>query len=199
MQCQLKLSLKDDWIRELQQDLTKKNLQYELSEVALQLGTVIENQSEKSHKLVSLVSDLLLNNVNESKHWNDYTKSLFAIILDYGGPALLKIIKERTGGRSLHTTYALVRIKVPTPTKLEEAVFAKVASFYNRIGYKGPFILAIDATAVLPSLQVSGNQIEGVATDKDSSVHTAHDITDLTNNANSEKACRSNPCSKTCA
>ena len=64
----LKLSLKDDLIRELQQDLTKKNLQYELPEVDLQLQTVTENQSEKSGKLVSIVSHLLLNNNKESKH-----------------------------------------------------------------------------------------------------------------------------------
>ena len=114
------------------------------------------------------------------------------MILDYGGPALLKITKERIGGPSLQTTYAIARSKVQTPTKLEEDSLAKVALFYNRIGYKGPFILAIDATAILPCLRVSGNQIVGVASEEDISVHTAQDIIELTNNENSEKACQAN-------
>lgn len=87
-QLRLKLALKEDSIRELQQDLANKNLQHQLPEFALQLAAVIEKKSEKSGKLVSIISDLLVNNFKDTKRWNDDTKSLFAIILDYGGPAL---------------------------------------------------------------------------------------------------------------
>ena len=105
-QLRLKLALKEDCICELQQNLPTKNLQHQLPEVALQLATIIERKSEKSDKLVSVVSDLLVNNLKDTKRWNDDTKSLFAIILDYGGPVLLKIINEKIGGPSLQTTYA---------------------------------------------------------------------------------------------
>ena len=138
-QLRLKLALKEGSIRELQQDLANKNLQHQLPEVALQLATVIERKSEKCGKLVSIVSDLLVNNLKDTKRWNDDTKSLFAIILDYGGPALLKIIKGKIVGPSLQTTYATARCEVPTPTKLEEGIFGKATSFYDRIGYKGAF------------------------------------------------------------
>ena len=108
-QLRLKLALKEDIIHELQQDVANKNLQHQLPEVALQLATVIERNSEKGGKLVSIISDLLINNFKDTKHWNDDTKSLFGIILDYGGPSLLKIIKEQIGGPSLQTCYATAR------------------------------------------------------------------------------------------
>ena len=66
--------------------MTNKNLQHQLPEVALQLATVIERRSEKSGKLVSIISDLLINNFTDTKRWNDDTRSVFAIILDYSGP-----------------------------------------------------------------------------------------------------------------
>ena len=131
----LKLALKEDSIRELQQDLANKNLQHELHEVALQLATVIERRSEKSGKLVSVFSDLLANNFKDTKGWTDDTKSFFAIILDYGGPALLKIINEQIGGPSLRTCYATARteIYIATHTKLGEGIFEKAGSFYDGI------------------------------------------------------------------
>ena len=187
-QIQFRLSDKEDAIRELQQDLERKCMKQQLPEIALQLAAVTESKSEKSGKLISIVSDLLAHNINEKKRWNDDTKSLFAIILDYGGPALLKIIKEKIGGPSLQTTYATARSKVPICTKLAEGPFAMAASFYGRIGYRGPFALAIDATAILPCLRIRGNRIIGVASEEDIFVHTAQDIIDVTRDENREKA-----------
>jgi len=70
---------------------------------------------------------------------------------------LLKIIKEKISGPSLQTTHATIRSKVPVPTKLEQFMFSKAAVFYDSIGYKGPFVLAVDATAILLCLRVKGN------------------------------------------
>ena len=80
-QPRLKLALKEDTIPKLQQDVANKNVQHQLPEV-------IERKSEKSGKLVSTISDLLINNFKDAERWNNDTKSLFAIILDYGGPSL---------------------------------------------------------------------------------------------------------------
>ena len=121
--------MQEDSIQELKKDLVRKNVNHQLPEIALQLATVIESHREKSGALISLFSDLLVNNVKDTKRWNDNTKSFFAIILDYGGPALLKIIKEKIGGPSLQTTYATERSKVPIPTKLDQYMFSKAAVF----------------------------------------------------------------------
>ena len=66
-QLRLKLALKEDSIREWQQDLANKNQQHQLPEVTLQLAAVIEKKSEKSRKLVSIISDLLVGNLKDTK------------------------------------------------------------------------------------------------------------------------------------
>ena len=96
---------------------------------------------------------------------------------------LLKI-----GGPSLQTTYATALSKVPIPTKLAEGQFTIAASFYDPIGYKGPFALAVDATAILPGLRIRGNKIIGVASEEDIFVRTAQDIIDVTHDRSREKA-----------
>ncbi|CAH3110627.1 unnamed protein product [Porites lobata] len=149
----LQLSVKEDVICALQHDLKSKCLKQQLPEIALQLAAVVERKDQKNTEFISIVSDLLAHNINEKKCWNDDTKSLFAIILDYGGPALLKIIREKIGGPSLQTAYATARRKVPIATKLTEDQFGIAASFYQRVGYTGPFVLAIDATAISPCLR----------------------------------------------
>lgn len=95
--------------------MQKKNLKHQLPEIALQLATVIETHGEKSCTLISIVSDFLVNNFKDNKRWNDDTKSLFAILLDYGGPALLEIVKERIDGLSLQTTYTQHGVKFLLP------------------------------------------------------------------------------------
>lgn len=53
--------------------------------------------------------------------------------------------------------------------------------FYDKIGYQGPFILAIDATTVVGTLRVKGNRIIGFATEDEITVSTAQYITDIVN------------------
>ena len=185
---EIQITNKEGAIRQLQEDLERKCMKQTLPEIALQLAVVVGNKGEKSGESISIISDLLAHNINERKRWNDDTKSLFAIILDYGGPALLKIIKEKIGGPSLQTTYATARSKVPIPTKLAAGQFTIETSFYGRIGYKGPFALAVDATAILPCLRIRGNKIIGVASEEDIFARTAQDIIDATYDENKEKA-----------
>ena len=180
-QLRLKLALKEDTIPELQQDVANKNVQHQLPEV-------IERKSGKTGKLVSIISDLLINNFTDAKRWNDDTKSFFAIILDYSGPSLLKIIKEQVGGPSVQTCYTTARSEIPTPTKLEKGIFGKAASFYDHIGCKGPFVLAVDATAILSGLRVKGIKVIGVSSEEDVFVHTAQDIIEVIHSETKEKA-----------
>ena len=117
-QLRMQLSLKEDSIPELKKDLAIKNVNHQLPEIALQLAALIESHSELGWALISLFSKLLFSNIKDVKRWNDNMKSPFAITLDYGGPALLKIIKEKISGPSLQTIYAASHSKVPIPTKL---------------------------------------------------------------------------------
>lgn len=82
-------------LHDLKGELAVKDTTEHLPEMAIKLAAVIENKGEKSTTLLSIFSDLLTNNIKETKHWNDDTKLLFVVVLDYGGPALLRIFQEK--------------------------------------------------------------------------------------------------------
>ena len=131
----MQLSLKEDSIQKLKKDLVIKNVNHQLSEIALQLAALIESHSQLGWAFISLFSKLLVSNMKDIKCWNDNMKSLFAITLDYGGPALVKIIIEKIDRPSPRTIYAAARSKVPIPTKLEQCMFSKAALFNESIEY----------------------------------------------------------------
>lgn len=130
--------------------------------------------------------------VHLTKCWNDGTKNLFAIILDYGGPALAKIVSERLNGPSLKMCYRQARTTWTMPLTLTEDSVQRAATFYRKIGYKGPFLLAVDATAVIPCLRSKGNRIYGLVTECDVFVSLAQDVIDIVKNGNVEKARQAN-------
>ena len=101
---------------------------------------------------------------------------------------IIKNHSRKIGGPSLQTAYATARSKFHNATKLEESTFVKAASFYDRIGYHGPFIIAIDATAILPCIRVKGNKLIGILTEVEIVVKTAQDIIEITGNESMEKA-----------
>ena len=100
----------------------------------------------------------------------------------------MKIIKEQISGLSVQTCYATARSEIPTPTKLEEVIFGKAASFYDRIGCKGPYVLAVDVKAILPGLRVKGNKVIGVSSEEDVFVHIAQDNIEVIHSETTEKA-----------
>ena len=66
-------------------------------------------KDEVTKNLLVLINDMVTNNgITMKKQWSDSSKSLFALILDYGGPALSNQIRERIGGPSLSTLYKIV-------------------------------------------------------------------------------------------
>lgn len=85
-------------------------------------------------------------------------QNLFAIILDYGGPAPARFLQEKIGGPSLQTEYCTARFNYAIPCKLEEQALRHVRAFYDTIGYNGVFALAVDATAVVPTMRVKVNK-----------------------------------------
>ena len=65
---------------------------------------------------------------------------------------------------------------------------SKAAEFYDSMVYKGLFVLASDATAVLLCLRVKGNRLIGIAVWEDVFVRTVQDIIDITKDKTKEKA-----------
>jgi len=78
------------------------------------------------------------------------------------------------------------------PLTLTEDSVQRAATFYRKIGYKGPFLLAVDATAVIPCLRSKGNRIYGLVTECDVFVSLAQDVIDIVKNGHVEKARQAN-------
>lgn len=190
MQSQLKG--KEIVIDELKALMEQNRVNRAVPEIAIKVAAVIENPDQDCLVLASLLKDLIENRGTPVKRWNDDTKSLFATILDYGGPALARIVKEKIGGPSLQTMYRTARCNYAIPVKLEERTIKLAASFYKKIGYGGVFQLAVDATAVIPSLRVKGNRLIGLATENECVVTTAQDIMNVVKNQEYEKAKQAN-------
>ena len=113
---------------------------------------------------------------------------MFALIRDFGGPALLaNQIRERFGGPSLATLNKTVRLPYTSPQTLEQLSFASARDVFDRLEIQGPFILAVDATPVIPSLKVRGNKIFGLAQRDQVVVKSAEDIIRVVEDTSLEK------------
>lgn len=78
------------------------------------------------------------------------------------------------------------------PLSLKEVCIQRAASFYEKIGYDGPFILAVDATAIVPTLRIKGNTVYGLATESHVVVSTAQDVINMVKNTDTKKAQQAN-------
>ena len=70
--------------------------------------------------------------------------------------------------------------------------FSRAASFFRKIGYSGPFILSIDATALVPTITVKGNKLIGIASQEEPVVNSAKDILEFIEDEKLEKAKQAN-------
>lgn len=170
----------------------QNNVNRAVPDTALKIVAITESEDEDSAVLASLLKDLIHNRGTPVKRWSDATKSLFAIILDYGGLALARIVQEKIGGPSLQTMYRTARSNYTIPCKLEKQALRHTRSFYDTIGYNGVFALAVDATAVIPTMRVTGNKIIGLATECDVIVNSAQDILNVVKNREYELAKQAN-------
>ena len=174
------LNAREIEINELKSLVGNSDVNHYVPDIAIKVAALLENPNKDCTVLGSIIKDLVKNQERKAgKRWNDDTKSLFAIILDYGGPALAKIVAEKLGGHNLDTMYRTARCNYVIPNKLEEQTFERAASFYTTIGYTGVFLLAMDATAVIPMLKVKGNLLIGLATEEQVVQTTAQDIINI--------------------
>ena len=184
MQSQLKSK---EILIELKALMEQNSANRAVPEIGIKVAAVIENPDQDCLVLASLLKNLIENRGTPIKRWNDDTKSLFATIL-------ARIVKAKIGGPSLQTMYRTTRCNYAMPVKLEERTIKLAASFYKKIGYGGVFQLAVDATAVIPSLHVKENRLIGLATENKCVVTTAQDIMNVVKNQEYEKAKQANAC-----
>jgi hypothetical protein len=190
---QHQINEKELLIDELKSLTEKNNINHNMPEIALKIAAMIETPDKDSTVLISVVKNLVENREKKTgSRCNDKTKSLFAIILDYGGPALVKIIKEKIGGLSLDTLYCTARCAYEIPMRLEQQTIQLAASFYSHIGYTGAFSLSIDATAVIPMLKVKRNRLIGLASENKVVLKSAKDIINIINDKSSKKTKQAN-------
>ncbi|KAK3734785.1 hypothetical protein QZH41_007917 [Actinostola sp. cb2023] len=181
-------------INELKAIIAKNKIHNDIPELALRIAALMKNKGNDDSILSSLLSDMLTNlNRKTGSRWSEDTKSFFAIILDYGGPALAKIVSEKLGaGPSIDTMYRSARYRGGIPNKLDKNMFERASNFYKNIGYTGPFALLIDATAVTPLLKVRGNKVIGLASETDVILRNANDIINIVNDNSCKKAKQAN-------
>ena len=148
------LDSKDAIIQEIEHHVQQSKTP-RVPEIALKLACIIENPIEDN---------------------------LFAIVVDYGGPALVKFVSERLKGPSIMTSFRIARSTWTTPIILKEVSVERAAAFYENIGYRGPFSLAVDATAVIPTLRIKGNAVYGLATESEVIATSAQDVIDIVKN-----------------
>ena len=109
------------------------------------------NRQKSGEHFYDLVTDLINIFSNAGKRWSDSTTTLFTIILDYGGKAAAKELTNALHGPSSSTLYKTARLNFTLPIILEDRAFIYASSFFEIHNYKGPFILAIKATVVVPA------------------------------------------------
>ena len=91
-------------------------------------------KDEVTKNLLVHINDMMTNNgITKKKQKSDSSKSLFALISDYGGPALSNQTGERIGGHSLSTLYKIVRLPYLIPQRRQPSSFACAREFFNHL------------------------------------------------------------------
>ena len=161
------LKVKDKVIEKIKLPLEQNNVNPGVPDIALKIAAIVGSEDKDPVVLASLLKDLIWNWRTPFKRWSDATKSLIAIILNYGSPALARIVQQNVGDLSLQTMYRTSRFNYAILCRLEEQALRHARSFYDTIGYNVVFALAVDAAAVIPTTREKGNKITGLATECD--------------------------------
>ena len=95
-----------------------------------------------NNELLAIVSDIINNNGKTTgKQWSDSTKTLFALIMDFGGPALASQVREMMGGPSLTTLYKTVWLPYAIPQISSRLRSRGLERFLIALVYKGHLFL----------------------------------------------------------
>jgi hypothetical protein len=148
----------------------------------LQLSAVLDHKPF----LTTFLEDIIKNSPRARPVWSQTTLTMFTLLLNYGGPAVAELISKNFSGPSLSTIYLKARHgSKRVGHRLEEQCVIDAVGFYQDVMAETdiphklsdiPFMLAVDATAVLPIIKVYQNELVGFASHADFPVSTADDI-----------------------
>ncbi|CAC5387954.1 unnamed protein product [Mytilus coruscus] len=113
--------------------------------------------------------------------WSESTVNLYSLLLNYGGPVAVDLMRRNLGGPSLSRVYLQARQIIPIETSLTKTSFRNAAEFYKKVCKDVDiksiiFTIAVHATPVLPLIRAKGNKLLGFATNKDIIVQSAEDV-----------------------
>ena len=158
---------------------SRNTQQYEgnVLELASKITKIKSDSNQQT--LYKFIEDVLSNIGKSGKRWSDSTQTLFATVLNYGGKKIAQMLSKDLCGPSTQTMYRQARMSYLLPMSIENRAFAYASNLYKIWKFKGPFILAIDGTVIIPSLRIRSNQIIGFASNETFHVTTADEIVNL--------------------
>lgn len=104
---------KDKVIEAIKLTMEQNNVNRAVPDIALKIAAIVRSEDEHSVVLAPLLKDSIQNRGTPVKRWLDATKSLFAIILDYGGLALARIVQEKLAAQAFKPCTALPDLIMP--------------------------------------------------------------------------------------
>ena len=147
-------------------------------EILLKLSILLE----QDNFLSIFLKDILGNLDKKRPVWSENTLNVFSLLINYGGPKTVTLIRKNFGGPHLSTIYIKSRQNIKVESILKEEAFSLAAKFYRNI-LKDKislidiiFTIAIDATPILPIIRARGNHLVGFATLNTVEVKNAEDI-----------------------
>ena len=134
-----------------------------LVNLLLRLANLFKDGDVNTKFIETFLNDLVNSQGKGRNTWSSNTKSLFALLLDYGGPMVCELVAKNFGGPSVSSVYREARSEKAVAESLTSDSFKVAKVFYDKLGYKGLFSLAIDATATAQIVRCRGNRIIGYA------------------------------------
>ena len=187
----VELAKKEEEIGNLRRALqASKEDHKDMPEVLLKLANLFKDGDVDTKFIETFLNDLVNSYGKGRKTWSSTTKSLFAMLLDYGGPMVCELVAKNFGGPSVSSVYREARSEKAVSESLASDSFKDAKVFYEKLGYKCLFSLAVDATAIAQMVRCRGNRIIGYATNEDVRVNSAQDIIDCVKEQKYEKACQ---------
>ena len=172
-------TIKDKVLEVIKTPTTSTNqASFFLNPTTTKFSQLLQSNKEDTKVFASVLSDIINNfgKIGGERLWKDESKSVFALVLDYKGPALLRQLNTVFRGPSLSTLFKEVRLPYQIPNQLEDSTSGRAKIFFDKMKCHAPFQIAIDDTPVLPSLPIRGNEIYGYATGDKVIIRNANDI-----------------------
>ncbi|KAJ7369645.1 hypothetical protein OS493_037328 [Desmophyllum pertusum] len=117
-------AIKDKVFEVIRTPTTSRNqVSFVLNPTLTKFSQLMHSNKEDTKVFASVLSDIINNFGKNSgqRSWRDESKSVFALVLDYGGPALLRQLNTVLHGPSLSTLYKEVRLPYQIPNQLEDS------------------------------------------------------------------------------